>query len=61
LLWTLFFTYPLMVAIQFVSAKIERVSGYGLAGNMRRNYPAAMLYGLIGDLDCRHGANVQYE
>ena len=35
LLWTLFFTYPLMVAIQPVSAKIGRVSGYGLAGNMR--------------------------
>jgi NRAMP (natural resistance-associated macrophage protein)-like metal ion transporter len=48
LLWTLFFTYPLMVAIQLVSAKIGRVSGYGLAGNMRRNYPALMLYGLIG-------------
>ena len=47
LLWTLFFTYPLMVAIQLVSAKIGRVSGYGLAGNMRRNYPAPMLYGLV--------------
>jgi Mn2+/Fe2+ NRAMP family transporter len=40
LLWTLFLTYPLMVAIQIVSAEIGRVSGYGLAGNMRRCYPA---------------------
>jgi Mn2+/Fe2+ NRAMP family transporter len=36
LLWTLFFTYPLMVGIQVVSARIGRVSGYGLAGNIRR-------------------------
>jgi Mn2+/Fe2+ NRAMP family transporter len=40
LLWTLFFTYPLMVGIQLVSARIGRVSGYGLAGNIRRHYPA---------------------
>jgi Mn2+/Fe2+ NRAMP family transporter len=29
LLWTLFFTYPLMVGIQVVSARIGRVSGSG--------------------------------
>jgi len=33
LLWTLFLTYPLMVGIQIVSARIGRVSGLGLAGN----------------------------
>jgi Mn2+/Fe2+ NRAMP family transporter len=38
LLWTLFFTYPLMVGIQLVSARIGRVSGHGLAGNIRRHY-----------------------
>jgi NRAMP (natural resistance-associated macrophage protein)-like metal ion transporter len=58
LLWTLFFTYPLMVAIQLVSAKIGRVSGYGLAGNMRRNYPAPMLYGLIGLLLVANTINI---
>lgn len=47
LLWTLFFTYPLMVGIQVVSARIGRVSGYGLAGNIRRHYPPAMLYALV--------------
>jgi NRAMP (natural resistance-associated macrophage protein)-like metal ion transporter len=34
LLWTLFLTYPLMVAIQLVSARIGRVTGSGLAKNM---------------------------
>lgn len=58
LLWTLFFTYPLMVAIQLVSARIGRVSGYGLAGNMRRNYPAPMLYGLIGLLLVANTINI---
>jgi NRAMP (natural resistance-associated macrophage protein)-like metal ion transporter len=47
LLWTLFFTYPLMVGIQVVSARIGRVSGYGLAGNIRRHYPPAVLYSLV--------------
>jgi len=47
LLWTLFLTYPLMVGIQVVSARIGRVSGYGLAGNIRRHYPKAVLYILV--------------
>ena len=47
LLWTLFFTYPLMVGIQVVSARIGRVSGYGLAGNIRRHYSPAILYSLV--------------
>ena len=58
LLWALFFTYPLIVAIQLVSAKIGRVSGYGLAGNMRRNYPAPMLYGLVGLLLIANTINI---
>ena len=38
--WTLLLTYPLMCAIQLISAHIGRVTGRGLAGNMRRHYPA---------------------
>ena len=38
--WTLLFTYPLMCAIQEISARIGRVTGRGLAGNLRRHYPA---------------------
>ena len=38
--WTLLLTYPLMCAIQLISAQIGRVTGRGLAGNMRRHYPA---------------------
>ena len=46
--WTLLFTYPLMCAIQLISAQIGRVTGRGLAGNMRRHYPASLLYLLVG-------------
>ena len=34
MLWTLLFTYPLMVAVQVISARIGRVTGKGLAANL---------------------------
>jgi Mn2+/Fe2+ NRAMP family transporter len=48
LIWTLLLTYPLMCAIQMISAQIGRATGMGLAGNMRKHYPLALLYGLVG-------------
>ena len=39
LLWTLLLTFPLMVAIQMVSALIGRVTGKGLASNMAKVLP----------------------
>jgi NRAMP (natural resistance-associated macrophage protein)-like metal ion transporter len=39
LAWTLVFSYPLMVAIQEISARIGRVTGFGIAGNLHRHYP----------------------
>jgi NRAMP (natural resistance-associated macrophage protein)-like metal ion transporter len=45
--WTLLFSYPLMCAIQLVSAQIGRVTGHGIAGNMRRHAPAWLLYGIV--------------
>ncbi|MFM0620147.1 divalent metal cation transporter [Paraburkholderia nemoris] len=47
ILWTILLTYPLMVAIQVISARIGRVSGHGLATNIRRHYPAWLLYGAV--------------
>jgi NRAMP (natural resistance-associated macrophage protein)-like metal ion transporter len=58
LLWTLFFTYPLMVGIQVVSARIGRVSGCGLAGNIRRHYPKWVLYGLVSLLLVANTINI---
>jgi NRAMP (natural resistance-associated macrophage protein)-like metal ion transporter len=41
--WTLLLTYPLMVAIQAVSARIGRTTGKGIAANIRLNYPKWIL------------------
>ena len=46
--WTLLLTYPLMCAIQQISAEIGRVTGRGLAGNLRRYYPTWLLHGIVG-------------
>ncbi|HAT30957.1 MAG TPA: iron transporter [Janthinobacterium sp.] len=47
MLWTILFTYPLMVGIQIISAKIGSVSGHGLATNIRKHYPRWLLYSII--------------
>jgi len=39
LAWTLPFSFPLLVAIQEISARIARVTGCGIAGNLRRHTP----------------------
>src|ERR1700678_1499002 len=47
LLWTLLLTFPLMVAIQMVSALIGRVTGHGLARNMGDVMPKWLVGGLV--------------
>jgi NRAMP (natural resistance-associated macrophage protein)-like metal ion transporter len=37
--WTMLFSYPLMAAIQGISAGIGAVTGQGIAQNLRRHYP----------------------
>ncbi len=46
LLWTIPFTFPLMCAVQEISARIGRVSGKGIAGNLRA-YPRWLMYSII--------------
>lgn len=58
MLWTVLFTYPLMVGIQVVSAKIGRVSGHGLAANIREHYPAWLLYSIVGLLLIANTINI---
>ena len=48
MLWTVCLTFPLMLGIQVISAKIGRVSGHGLATNIRRHYPKSLLYAIVG-------------
>src|SRR3569832_1539930 len=41
--WTMLLTYPLMTAIQEISARIGRVTGHGIAGNVCRHFSAPVV------------------
>ncbi len=45
--WVMLFIYPLMAAIQEISGRIGRVTGHGIAGNIRRHYSRPLLYGIV--------------
>jgi NRAMP (natural resistance-associated macrophage protein)-like metal ion transporter len=45
--WTLLFTWPLMCAIQEISARIGRVTGRGIGGNLKKHYPIWLVYGIV--------------
>lgn len=47
MLWTMLLTYPLMSAIQLVSARIGRVTGSGLAVNMGAIWPKPLVVLLV--------------
>ena len=45
--WVLVLSWPLMCAIQEISARIGRVTGRGIAGVIKQHYPAPVLYVLV--------------
>jgi NRAMP (natural resistance-associated macrophage protein)-like metal ion transporter len=45
--WVLLFCWPLMCAIQEISARIGRVTGRGISGVIKHHYPAPVLYVLV--------------
>ena len=45
--WTMLLTYPLMAAIQEISARIGRTTGQGIAGILCRHYPTWLLYLIV--------------
>ena len=47
LAWVMLFSWPLMCAIQEISARIGRVTGRGIAGNLRKHYPNAVAYTIV--------------
>ncbi len=56
--WTLVLTYPLMVAIQAICARIGRTTGLGIAGNIREHYPGWLLQLIVGLLFVANVLNV---
>jgi len=45
--WTMLFSYPLMAVIQEISGRIGRVTGRGIAGNIRKYYPNWLLQAIV--------------
>lgn len=56
--WTMLLTYPLMVAIQEISARIGRVTGRGLAGNVCRYLPGPVLWPILALLFIANTINI---
>lgn len=58
MLWTVVLTFPLMTAIQLISAEIGRVTGRGLAANMERVFPRQLVTLLVGLLFIANTINI---
>ncbi|MBV8185121.1 MAG: divalent metal cation transporter [Hyphomicrobiales bacterium] len=56
--WILLFTWPLMCAIQEISARVGRVTGKGLAGVIRQHYARPILYALVSLLLIANTINI---
>jgi Mn2+/Fe2+ NRAMP family transporter len=58
MLWTVALTYPLMVAVQLICARIGRVTGAGLAGNLIRVFPRPVVTVLVALLFVANTINI---
>ena len=58
MLWTVVFTYPLMVGIQMVSARLGCLTGRGLAANIKAQYSKTVLYFIVGLLLLANTINI---
>ena len=58
MLWSVFLTTPLMVGIQVVSARIGRVTGHGIARNIRDHYPRWLLWFIVAILLVANTINI---
>lgn len=47
MLWTMPLAFPLMAGVQSMCARIGRVTGKGLAANIKATFPPAVLYGVV--------------
>jgi NRAMP (natural resistance-associated macrophage protein)-like metal ion transporter len=56
--WTMLLAYPLMVAIQEISARIGRTTGHGISGNLCRYYPNWLLQAIVMSLFVANTINI---
>jgi len=58
MLWTMVLTYPLMTAVQLISAQVGRVTGCGLAKNLGAVLPKSVVFGLVALLFAANTINI---
>jgi NRAMP (natural resistance-associated macrophage protein)-like metal ion transporter len=58
MLWTMLFSFPLMVCVQLICARIGRVTGEGISGNLRRHFPGKVLFPIVGLLLLANTINI---
>ena len=58
MLWTMALTFPLMAAVQMVAARIGRVTGQGLAANIKEGFPGPMVHILVALLFVANTINI---
>jgi len=58
LLWAVFLSLPFMIAIQLVSARIGRVTGKGVAANLREHTPRWFLMSMVALLVLANTLNI---
>src|ERR1700755_956788 len=56
--WTMLLTFPLMAAVQEISARAGRGPGHGLSGNVCRHYPSWLLSGVVALLFIANTINI---
>src|SRR5579883_3088080 len=56
--WTMLLTFPLMAAIQEISARIGRTTGHGISGILCRHYPSWLLYSVVALLFAANAINI---
>src|ERR1700710_2581355 len=56
--WTMLLTFPLMAAIQEISARVGRVTGHGIAGNACRYYSPSLMNVMIALLFIANTINI---
>ena len=56
--WTMLLTFPLMAAIQEISARVGRVTGHGISGNVCRHYPKWLLSVVVALLFIANTINI---
>src|SRR5215468_5861016 len=47
MLWTMLFSFPLMAAMQEICARLGRITGVGIAANLKKAYPSYVAYSVV--------------